>query len=163
MIYSWILSQKLLFWITILAYATETRTELSCQDVMNQNYINTLDDTDMHQLLISEYLNDFQSNENNISKDIDLHSINTIDYHQSEQSSHIDHEEIISGNNDFTDIIEMSVSQANSYVAETDDVIDINAGVLQHFRRDSNGGLHLFREIHIEDGAMIIQVFSCLP
>lgn len=143
-------------------YATDPRTELSCQEVMNFNYISditTFDDTNIHQLPIAEYLNDFQFDQNDISSSTDLHSI---DY-QSEQSNHIDHEEIISGDSAFTDIIEMSVSQANNYVAETDDVIDINDGVLQHFRRDINGGLHLFREIQIKDGAMTIQVFDCLP
>lgn len=137
--------------------------ELSCQEFTNFNYIhdfNSLDDTNMYQLPISEHFNEYPFDQNDISND--LQSTTAVDYYQSDQSSHIDHEETVSGDSAYTDIIEMSVSQANNYVAETDDVIDINAGVLQHFRRDINGGLHLFREIHIEDGAMIIQVFSCL-
>lgn len=73
-------------------------TELSRQQVMNFSYasdINTLDNTDMHQLPILEYLNEFQFDQNDISSDTDSHSINTIDYYQSEQLSHVDHEEIV--------------------------------------------------------------------
>lgn len=74
---------------------------------------------------------------------------------QTDGDLHYEEEEDNNNSTDDCSLVEMSVTEVLEFVNETDDVVEINAGVLQHFKRDQNRCLHLFQEITIANGAIL--------
>lgn len=91
-------------------------------------------------------------NEITISSSAEKNTIENLEAHESE-AMQIDDQCI-----DLS--LDTNVSDIVNLVQITDEIFEIKNGVVQQFRKDTNGGIHLWREFCIEENMEIMTEFQ---